>query len=129
MSAPAAPSSTRARGAAAEAAAAAFLERRGWRIVARNYRSREGEVDLVATDGRILAFVEVKSSRDDDHGSPLERVGAAKQRTIVRVARHFLARHGDLAASLDVRFDVVALRAPGTAEEQMVHLEDAFRAG
>ncbi len=67
---PARPSERRARGDEAEARAAAFLEAEGFVILDRNHHCRRGEVDLVAEKGEILAFVEVRSRRDDAFGAP-----------------------------------------------------------
>lgn len=96
----------RRRGDAAEDLAAEFLQRRGLRIVARNYRCRFGEIDLVAETRAALVFVEVRARKSDDFGGPGESITAAKRRRLVAAARHYLAAGGrDRAA----RFDVVLL--------------------
>jgi putative endonuclease len=76
--------------------------------VARNYRCRAGEIDLVALDGETLVFVEVRSRRGSGVGTALESVDGRKQARVARVARHFLAARGwdDRPA----RFDVVGVR-------------------
>lgn len=91
-----------------EAVAEAFLRERQYTIVARNYRCRAGEIDLVALDGPVLVFVEVRSRRGTLMGTPLESVDWRKQVQLARVAQHFLAarRCFDQAA----RFDVVGVR-------------------
>ncbi len=112
---------TKQRGDEAEHAAAELLLAAGYEIVERNFRCKAGELDIVARDGDVLVFVEVRSRSDDDHGHAVEMVGRIKQRRVVRVARHYLA----LAAPRfeRCRFDVVAI----TAGEAIL-LRDAFRA-
>ncbi len=101
----------RRRGEEAEEQAARFLAARGLRVVARNYRTRQGEVDLVAQDGATLVFVEVRARRDARFGGAAASVDGRKQRRIVAAARHFLAR---LGAEPPCRFDVLAIEgSPG----------------
>ena len=108
------------RGAEGEALAARHLERRGYRILERNFRCRAGEIDIVARDGDTLVFVEVRTRSSDRHGSALETVGAAKQAQIVKVARVYLqARRPTFD---DCRFDVVGITC-GRVEL----VTDAFR--
>ena len=110
-----------AQGAEAERAAAEFLGAAGYRIVEHNFRCKAGELDIIARDGDVLVFVEVRSRSDDDHGCAVEMIGRAKQRQVVRVARHYLA----IAAPRfeRCRFDVVAITAGAP-----ILLRDAFRA-
>ena len=96
--------SARDSGLAAEEAAARFLESRGLAIVARNYRTRFGEVDLVARDGATLVFVEVRKRSWRAYGGAAASVDARKQSRLVAAARHYLAR---LGAEPACRFDVV----------------------
>ena len=77
------------------------------RILARNYRCRAGEVDVVAEDRGTVVFVEVKERGDHSHGSAVEAVTEAKRRKVVRAARLYAARHG--LSEAPVRFDVVAI--------------------
>jgi putative endonuclease len=85
-----------------------FLRTRNYTIVARNYRCRAGEIDLVALDGATLVFVEVRSRRGTGAGTPLESVDGRKQARVAQVARHFLAVRG--WGERDARFDVVGIR-------------------
>ncbi|MBI1850805.1 MAG: YraN family protein [Planctomycetes bacterium] len=94
-------------GAWAEDEAARVYERRGFRIVARNWRTRGGEVDLIARSGSLLVFAEVKAREREDYGLAAESVTATKQRRIVEAATAFLASRGEGVADLAVRFDVV----------------------
>lgn len=88
--------------------AAEALRARGLRIVERNFRCRAGEIDLVALDGAVLVFVEVRSRRGAIAGTPLESVDGRKQARVARVARQYLAARGH--RERDVRFDVVGIR-------------------
>ncbi|MFN2615144.1 MAG: YraN family protein [Actinomycetota bacterium] len=91
-------------GADGEAAGARWLESRGWRIVDRNVRYREGELDIIAARGGILAFIEVKTRRSVRFGIPREAVTSSKQRKIRAVAARYLM---DRRPGFDsVRFDV-----------------------
>ena len=93
-----------AAGALAEEAAARYLAERGLAILGRNYRTRLGEVDLVARDGDTLVFVEVRLRSSDRFGGAAASVGPRKRARIEAAARHYLAR---LAAEPPCRFDVV----------------------
>lgn len=94
-------------GADGEARAAAWYLGHGYEVVARNWRCREGELDLVVRKGRRLVFVEVKARTTDRFGIPAEAVTPAKQRRLRTLARRFLADTGERAGEL--RFDVVAI--------------------
>ena len=96
-----------ARGHAAETLAAAHLEAQGYRVVARNHRCAAGEIDLIAWEGDILCFVEVRSRRDESFGDPLETIGAAKQRRLVRAAADYLS--GLRGRTPETRFDAVGI--------------------
>jgi putative endonuclease len=102
--------SRRTLGAAGEDAACEELRRRGYEILARQYRTRRGEIDIVARQGGTIVFVEVKARTTQDFGGGAAAVTPMKQRRIARVAVEFLARHGSLAAPC--RFDVVVV-TPG----------------
>ncbi|MBI5241293.1 MAG: YraN family protein [Elusimicrobia bacterium] len=107
-----------AAGERAEREAEAFLRGRGMRILARNFRSRCGEIDLVAQDGETVVFVEVRSRSSDAFGSAQETVTAAKRRRIIRTALVYAQSRG-LDAPL--RFDVVAISPRG-----LEHIPGAF---
>jgi putative endonuclease len=104
---------------AGEDAAAFSLERTGFRVVERNYRCRAGEVDLIALDGDVVVFVEVKLRHPPF--DPLEAVDERKQRQVSRAAFDFLMRRGMLGRP--ARFDVVAVEARTFA---CTHVIDAF---
>ena len=88
----------------AEDAACRFLKGRGYDIVARNWRCRFGEIDIVARDGAVLVFVEVKARAGTGHGGAEGAVDRHKQRRLITTAGHFLAQTG---CELAARFDVV----------------------
>lgn len=102
-----------ARGGAAEEAAARFLAAKGLQVLARNYRTRLGEIDLVAREGATLVFVEVRLRSGARFGGAAESVDSRKRMRIESAARHFLARLGREPAC---RFDVVTLRGDGVDE-------------
>ena len=97
----------RALGAAGETAAVAELQRRGYRILERNVRTRMGELDVVARDGPTLCFVEIKARRSMAFGFPQEAVTRQKQHHVARMAQWYLKAKGLTQAP--ARFDVVAL--------------------
>jgi len=113
------------RGRKAESYACAYLLRQGCKLVARNYRYKGGELDIVARDknGKWL-FVEVKSVWEESFGAPDVRVDKEKQRKVWQTALHFLHYHGGLDQIS--RFDVAAFDFRGTNE--LRYYEDAFAA-
>jgi len=100
----------RVLGAAGEDRAAAWYESRGYVVVDRNWRCRDGELDLVVSRGRTLVFVEVKNRRTNRFGGPAEAVTPAKQQRLRRLALRYLQDTGCRAGEL--RFDVVAILGP-----------------
>ncbi len=109
-----------------EERAARYLRLRGWRIVESNYRCRFGEIDLIASRGGVLAFIEVKTRKDASHGEAREFVTEAKQRRLLAAASLYLAEH---ETDLQPRFDVVEIYAPQGAETRFPkinHIENAF---
>ena len=91
-----------------EELACAELEARGYAILERRYRTRYGEIDVVARDGDALVFVEVRRRSAGDYGFAAESVTRDKQRRIVRMALDYLAR-AELVDNCPVRLDVVAI--------------------
>jgi putative endonuclease len=120
------PESTRKAGAEAEEAAGAFLEDRGMRIVERNFRARGGEIDLVAREGDVLVFVEVRFREGEEFGAPEETVGPAKRRKIVSAAREYLGRI-PWNSWKEARFDVIAVLGTGP-DAVLRHYAGAFDA-
>ncbi|MCE5314369.1 MAG: YraN family protein [Armatimonadota bacterium] len=92
-------------GRSAEILAASELGKRGYRIVASNYRCRYGEIDLIANEAGCLVFVEVKCRRSTKFGTPAEAVTPVKQQKLITTARHYLDELG--LGDCECRFDVV----------------------
>ena len=111
----------------AEDAAAAFLERAGIRIVERNVRFPEGEIDLVCRERDVWVFVEVKCRQARWGDAPGAAVSWQKQRRLVRLAQHYLKwrRLGDVRC----RFDVVAVTVEPDGAHSVRHIPAAFDAG
>ena len=110
-----------------ESRAAEYLESLGYHILERNFRCRFGEIDLIAWDGDILCFVEVKTRTNLQMGLPREYVTPAKQRRIKKTALFYLAAH-DL--DCPARFDVAEVYAEKPGDKNGVrieYLEDAFQ--
>jgi putative endonuclease len=127
-----APDQRRSTGRRGEAVAAELLRRRGYRLLERNFRAREGEIDLIAARGETLVFCEVKAlvarpgGPSSGPATPLEAVGRAKQAQVRRVARVWLAAQARLRAR-HVRFDVIGVTLSTAGELLRVeHIEGAF---
>ena len=116
----------RQRGIQSELLAADFLQARGLKVLARNFRCKTGELDLVCLDHEVLAIIEVRQRRSQEFGGALQSVTWCKQRKIIRATRFFLQRQAGWAARA-VRFDVVAVEGPPGAQ-RLIWIKDAFRA-
>ncbi|MBR0398529.1 MAG: YraN family protein [Eubacterium sp.] len=110
----------RSVGSEKEKRAAKYLEEAGMRILARNFRCRQGEIDLVAADGNVIVFVEVKFRKNAGAGLPEEAVTARKMQRISRTAEFFYARY-QLSPDTPCRFDVIAIEG-----DSLRHYRDAF---
>ena len=115
--------STRERGAAGEEAAVRFLQQSGYEIIERNYYYLRGEIDIVAKDGTVLVFVEVKSRRSTSFGAPEESVTPKKQELLRRTAEGYVAERG--IVDTECRFDVVSVIMRDGKEECMI-LKNCF---
>ena len=114
-------------GTRSERAASRFLRRKGYRIVARNYSCKLGELDIVAIDGTCVVFIEVRSTETAETERPAASVDAAKQRRLSALALHFLQAKKLL--NHPARFDVLAISWPADQKEPtIVHYENAFEA-
>lgn len=114
-------------GQQAEAAAAHFLQQQGVPIVARNYRCRYGEIDLIGTEDSLLIVIEVRLRNRTDIISGAETVTAKKQQRISQTTQHFLQHHPQYEAS-DLRFDVLSMRQTGEGYE-IEWIQEAFWPG
>ena len=113
---------TTTRGREAETLAAHYLEAHGQRVLARNFRIRGGEIDLICRDGKGLVFVEVRLRSRSDFGGAGASITAAKQRRIILAARHYLAGKPEC----DCRFDCILLDA--LDENRIEWIKNAFSA-
>ena len=108
-----------------EQLAAEHLERLGYAIVARNHRTRYGELDLVACDGGTLVFCEVKTRRG--RGEPWDALGDAKRMQVRRMAREYLSEVTDRPRVAALRFDAIGVCIDTRGRlTRLEHLEDAF---
>jgi putative endonuclease len=114
--------STKARGDIGEERAIDFLLEKNYELVCRKYRSKRGEIDCVMkTPDGTLVFVEVKSASGGACGNPFSWITPAKQRTIVNVAKQYLAEHH--ITSIPCRFDCIAV-----FRDRVEHIKNAFLA-
>ncbi len=114
-------------GAWGEALAAEYLRKKRYQILATGYRSRYGEIDIIARDRTYLVFVEVKLRKSADFARAMEYVDHRKQNRIRTTASLYLSRY---PTSLQPRFDVIEIYAPAgmqTPRPEINHMEDAFQ--
>ena len=107
-----------------ERIAVSYLTDHGFRVLDRNWRCREGELDIVARDGDALVFCEVKARRGVGYGHPVEAVTRVKQRRLRTLAQRWLAAHDEHAPEL--RFDVVGVLVRPSRPALVTHLRAAF---
>jgi putative endonuclease len=114
------------RGRQGEDLAASHFERLGYDVLARNHRTRYGELDLVVYDGESLVFVEVKTRRDGS-GEPWDNLHELKRSQVRRMAIAWLTECNDRPFGADLRFDAVGILLDGDGElVRLDHLEAAF---
>jgi putative endonuclease len=117
----------RSEGNRGEEYAVRYLRLNGWHIIQAPYRSRVGEIDIIATDGDTLVFVEVKYRQSGEFGNPVLAVNKDKQRRIIKTARYYLA-HAHPPEFTWCRFDVMGLTpAKNKPHYQVKHIFDAFQ--
>jgi len=120
------PNAKQRLGAAGETLACEELEKLGYLIVERNYRSRFGEIDIVATDAGTVVFVEVKTKTSGDFGDPVDEVTAQKQRQIVSMGEEYYTYR--CQPDTQCRFDVVSVDLSVMPARVTIY-KDAFRPG
>lgn len=113
---------TTTRGREAEGLAAQYLECYGARVIARNFRIRGGEIDLICRDGKVLVFVEVRLRTRSDFGGAAASITASKQRRIILAAQHYLLGKPEC----DCRFDCILL--DGLDASRIEWIKNAFSA-
>lgn len=106
-------------GRAGEIKAAEFLKKKGYKILATNYKTHLGEIDIIALDKSTTVFIEVKTRSSDAFGAPSEAVNVKKQEKYFRVATEYLRKEGK--TEMESRFDVVEIE-----NGQINHIIDAF---
>ena len=104
-----------------ETLAAEYLEKKGYFIIEKNYRVRQGEIDLIARDGACIVFVEVKYRADGRSGDALEAVTGAKIRQISKMALFYLNQKKRSIDNTSIRFDVIGING-----DMVTHIENAF---
>lgn len=107
-----------------EQAVAKFLKRYGYKILAQNYRCKLGEIDIIAKDGQVLVFIEVKTRSGTSYGSPAAAVNIRKQRQISKAAQCYLAEHSLFDSP--ARFDVVSVLCDHNNNHHFDHINNAF---
>ena len=110
-------------GLQSESLAAAALKQKGYKIVARNYRTRTGEIDIIAKDGDVIVFVEVKARQTARYGNPKQAVTWTKQQKIAKTALAYLKSTNQLDKR--ARFDVVAIQ-PAEKGQTVEIVKNAF---
>jgi len=112
------------QGRLGERIACLYLMRQGFDIIARRHRGSAGEIDLVALEDDVLAFIEVKTRASSEFGEPWEFVDWQKQQRVRRTAEDFIARY-DLV-KYTYRFDIVSVISPGTCRQQVALFRNSF---
>jgi putative endonuclease len=110
-------------GSEGEALAVEFLRKKGYRIIAKNYKTFLGEIDIVAKDGDTIVFLEVKTRTNESFGYPFEAVNENKRRKIKNVALLFLKK---MKEEVPARFDVLSISSTGDGGQEITHIKDAF---
>ena len=110
-----------------ENAAEAYLKKKGYRIIEKNFRCKLGGIDIIAELGGVVVFIEVKARADHQYGHPFNAVTPAKQRKIIQVSQSYLAKHRLLEKP--IRFDVIGLTANPEGDFRIELLENAFQTG
>lgn len=101
-----------------------YLKKKGYRILARNYRTRLGEIDLVAEEAGVVVFIEVKTRSGIEYGQPFEAITRKKRRQISKVALEYLNNNKQFDRS--ARFDVVSILLTSESSPQIEVVQDAF---
>ncbi|MGB5824443.1 MAG: YraN family protein [Proteocatella sp.] len=104
-----------------ERLAAEYLNRKGYRIIDRNYRAKSGEIDIISFDGRTLVFIEVKTRKNSEFAFAREAVNKKKQQRIKNTARDYISKK--YCNYEEIRFDVVEIY---TDEKTIQHFENSF---
>ncbi len=107
--------------------AASYLAEAGYRIIDRNFHSHQGEIDIVAEDGDVLVFIEVKNYSFRSFGPPCSAIRKSKKENIIQTARYYL--HRNRITDRSCRFDVLTIYWDSLRERKVDLIKDAFRVG
>lgn len=110
-------------GSEGEDLAVKFLKKKGYKIIARNYKNYIGEIDIIARDGDTIVFIEVKTRTDISFGYPFEAVNKRKRQKLKNLALLYLKRQGKESP---VRFDVLSIFCMDNGKKDIEHIKDAF---
>ncbi|MEW6416667.1 MAG: YraN family protein [Nitrospirota bacterium] len=114
----------KALGTEGEELAVRFLKnKKGYKIITRNYKTPIGEIDIIAKDGDTLVFIEVKTRTDDSFGYPFEAVNKRKKQKLKNLALFYLKNQGK---EFPIRFDVLSIFCMDNGEKEIEHIKDAF---
>ena len=116
--------STRATGKTGEDLAASVLVKKGYKIVERNYRYGKGEIDIIAKDGEVLVFVEVKTRKNLEYGPPETAISKGKQKQVRKIAEAYLFEKE--IKDTDCRIDVIAIQFMPKMRPKINHIKNAF---
>ncbi|MEV5071397.1 YraN family protein [Microbacterium sp. LMI12-1-1.1] len=111
-------------GRAGEDRAARYFETQGFTVLARNWRSREGELDLVVADGAAVVVVEVKTRRGEEFGHPFEAIDARKRVRLWRLGVAWASQHRELVQGRRLRIDAIGLTGTEPSTARLEHLVD-----
>jgi putative endonuclease len=111
-------------GSKGESIACGLLEKKGYRIIKRNFRFGRGEIDIIAKKDEMLIFVEVKSKSNKEYGEPEYAVTKSKQKQIIKIARAYLYENN--ITDIQCRFDVIAISYENYSDPKINHIENAF---
>lgn len=113
-------------GKSGEDLAVSFLKKNGFEILERNYRFGHKEIDIIGKDKNTIVFIEVKTGRSKNFGSPQERVNLKKQKSLIEVAQDYIQKNN--LPNFDFRFDVVAIEFE-KGNRKIEHIKNAFMVG
>lgn len=111
-----------------EELAVKFLRKKGYRIIERNFTCKRGEIDIIASEGECLVFVEVKTRTDTIYGEPFDKVDKRKQRHLRQLADIYLQRHHLPIPETSIRFDIISivLNMENRQPKNIEHLTGVF---
>jgi len=104
--------------------ACSFLERHGYRILAKNYKTKLGEIDIIGDNKDCICFIEVRSAGNKRFGSPVHTINRTKQNQIIKAALSYVKKHG--LEDKNSRFDVVCIEDINSASPRIELIKDAF---